>query len=478
MIGRSRGPRVRTASPSRREFLYNLNMGLGAVALSALTQQEQARAGVLSPKPAHHPAKAKRCIFLLMEGGPSHIDTIDPKPRLERLHMTEFVKDRSKFEASMNTGKRYFVKSPFEFRRAGKLGIEINSLFESFADQVDDVCFYRGLQATSVNHPTALYHLNTGNRFGGDPAIGSWTAYGLGTENENLPAFVVLPDSAYPQGGAANWSNGFLPAHYQGTPLRAEGAPVLDMTPPDYVTPEQQRANLDFLGRLNRGHQQQHPEHAELEARIAGYELAFRMQAEMPEAVDISSEDPKTLAMYGIGGDNKDADAIGRRCLLARRMIERGVRFVQVMAGGWDSHDYIQKAHGARMRAVDKPIAGLLADLKRTGLLDETLVVWAGEFGRSPDNGIRGAAKAWGRDHNAPAMACWIAGGDVPRGKIVGATDETGREAVEVVHPLKNFHVTLLHLLGLDDARLTYFAQGRDKQLSQTGGELIRELVG
>lgn len=464
-------------TPSRREFLYSLGSGLGLAALTAITQQEQLRAGVLSAKPGHHPAKAKRCIFLLMEGGPSHIDTIDPKPRLGDLHMTEFVKDRTKFEASMNTGKRYYVKSPFEFKRAGQLGIEINTLFESFSDCVDNVCFYRGLQATSVNHPTALYHLNTGNRFGGDPAIGSWAAYGLGTENENLPAFIVLPDVAYPQGGAANWSNGFLPAHYQGTPLRAQGAPVLDMTPPEYVTEFQQRANLDLLGELNRRHQQTRPEHDELAARIESYELAFRMQAEMPEAIDLDAEDEATKALYGIGGENKDADSIGRRCLLARRLVERGVRFVQVIAGGWDSHDYIEKAHGARMRAVDKPIGGLLKDLERRGLLDDTLVVWSGEFGRSPDNGIRGADKAWGRDHNATAMACWMAGGGAPRGKIVGATDETGREAVEVAHPLKNFHVTLLHLLGLDDARLTYFAQGRDKQLSQTGGELIEELI-
>jgi len=470
---------VLTASPSRRELLYNLGAGLGAVALTAITQQEQARAGVLSPKPGHFPeAKAKRCIFLLMEGGPSHIDTFDPKPALQKLHMTEFAKDKTRFEASMNTGKRYFVQSPFEFQRAGGLGVEMNSLFANLAGHADKMCFYRGLQAQSVNHPTALYHLNTGNQFGGDPAIGSWVTYGLGTENQNLPAFIVLPDLAYPQGGAANWSNGFLPAYYQGTPLRSQGAPVLDMNPPAYVSEAEQRANLDFLGSLNRMHLKRHPEHDELNARIESYELAFRMQAEMPEAIDIDSEDPKTLEMYGIGGENKDADAIGRRCLLARRLVERGVRFVQVIAGGWDSHDYIEKAHGSRMRAVDQPIAALLTDLERTGLLDETLVVWSGEFGRSPDNGVRGGDKAWGRDHNATAMAYWMAGGGAPRGKIVGATDETGRTAVEVAHPLKNLHVTLLKLLGLDDTRLTYFAQGRDKQLSQTGGEVIRELIG
>ena len=472
-----RANKIFTAQPSRREFLYNAGMGLGTAALSAMLQQQSARAGVLSPKQGHHPAKAKNCIFLLMEGGPSHIDTFDPKPKLADLHMTEFVKERNKFEASMNTGKRYFVRSPFEFRRAGKLGIEINASFERFAECVDDVCFYRGLQATSVNHPTALYHLNTGNRFGGDPAMGSWVTYGLGTENENLPGFVVLPDLAYPQGGAANWSNGFLPAYYQGTPLRAQGEPVLDMNPPEYVSEQQQRATLDFLGEMNRRHGERHPEHAELAARIESYELAFRMQAEMPGAIDIDAEPESTRQLYGVGSDNTGIDSIGRRCLLARRLVERGVRFVQIGVSGWDSHDYIEKAHGARVEAIDQPIAALLKDLKRTGLLEETLVVWAGEFGRSPDNGIRGAGKAWGRDHNAPAMAFWMAGGGAPRGKIVGATDETGRTAVEVVHPIKNLHVTLLHLLGLDDAKLTYFAQGRDKQLSQTGGELITELV-
>ena len=452
-------------------------MGLGAVALTAMLQRDRAQAGALTPKGGHHAAKARNCIFLLMEGGPSHIDTFDPKHKLADLHLTEFVKERNKFEATMNTGKRYFVRSPFEFRRSGQLGIEINAKLREFSECVDDICFYRGLQATSVNHPTALYHLNTGNRFGGDPAIGSWVTYGLGTENQNLPAFVVLPDLAYPQGGAGNWSNGFLPAHYQGTPLRSQGSPVLDMRPPPYVTEFEQRETLDFLGQLNRRHMERNPRHDELSARIESYELAFRMQAEMPEAIDIDAEPKATREMYGVGSEDSEVDSIGRRCLLARRLVERGVRFVQVIVSGWDSHDYIEKAHGARLDSIDRPIAGLLKDLKRTGLLEDTLVVWAGEFGRSPDNGVRGGGTAFGRDHNAPAMAFWMAGGDAPRGKIVGATDETGRTAVEVVHPIKNMHVTLLHLLGLDDARLTYFAQGRDKQLSQTGGELIRELV-
>jgi hypothetical protein len=467
-----------TASPTRRELLFNAGMGLGTVALTAMLTEQARAASALAPRTPHHSAKAKNCIFLLMEGGPSHIDTFDPKPKLDQLHMTRFQKERNKFEANMNTGERYYVKSPFQFRRAGKMGIGINLLLENFAGVVDDVCFYRGLKAESVNHPTALYHLNTGNQFGGDPALGAWVSYGLGTENQNLPAFIVLPDVAYPQGGAANWSNGFLPGHYQGTTLRPEGAPILDMAPPPGVTAERQKANMDLLRSLNRLHQERHPDHAELAARVESYELAFRMQAEMPNVVDLSRESQATLEMYGIGGPNKDAEALGRRCLLARRLVEQGVRFVQVIAMGWDSHDYIDKAHGSRLRAIDKPVSALLKDLKRKGLLDETLVVWAGEFGRSPDNGIRRGSEAWGRDHNAHAMSVWLSGGGVKAGEIVGATDEVGGSAVEVVRPLRDFHVTLMHLLGLDDAKLRYFHAGREKQLSQVGGHVIRELLG
>ncbi len=459
------------ATINRRELLFGSGMGLGAIALSAMNDSP------LAPKVPHHAAKAKNCIFLLMEGGPSHIDTFDPKPKLAQLHMTRFQKERSKFEASMNTGERYYVKSPFEFKRAGKLGIEVNTLLPNLAQCVDDICFYRGMKVESVNHPTALYHLNTGNQFGGDPALGAWVSYGLGTLNQNLPSFVVLPDVAYPQGGAANWSSGYLPAYYQGTPLRAEGAPILDMTPPAHVTPAQQAANLGFLKELNQHHLSRHPEHAELAARIESYELAFRMQSEMPGVVDLNRETAATREMYGIGGADRDADSLGRRCLLARRLVQSGVRFVQIIAGGWDSHDYIEKAHGSRLRAIDKPIGALLKDLKRTGLLDETLVVWAGEFGRTPDNGIRRGSTSWGRDHNPNAMALWMAGGGVKAGSIVGATDDVGGAAVESVHHLRDFHVTLLHLLGLDDSKLRYFHAGRDKQLSQVGGQVIRELL-
>lgn len=454
---------------SRREWLFGSGVGLANLALSSLMADDA--------RIPHRPAKARKCIFLLMEGGPSHIDTFDPKPALEQLHMSEFQKDRTRFAAAMNTGRRYYVRSPFAFHRAGRLGVPVNRLFERFSRVVDDVCFYRGLQAESVNHPTALYHLNCGNQFGGDPAVGAWVTYGLGSVNRNLPAFVVLPDKAYPQGGAANWSNGYLPAQYQGTALRSEGAPVLDMHPPPGVAEAEQRANLDLLSTLNRAHQQRHPLDGELTARIASYELAFRMQAEMPGVADLANEPKETLDLYGVGHPDAEVDSIARRFLLARRMVRAGVRFVQVIVSGWDSHDYIEAAHGARIRALDRPMAGLMADLKRTGLLDETLVVWAGEFGRSPDNGIRAELKAWGRDHNAKAMPVWLAGGGAPRGKVVGATDEVGGTAVECVHPLKDFHVTLLRLMGLEDARLTYFHAGRNKQLSQTGGDAIGELI-
>ncbi len=458
----------------RRDFLFQTGYGLGSIALSALLHQEQARAGVLSPKPPHHPAQAKACIFLLMEGGPSHIDTFDPKPKLAELHLKEFVR-QDRFASQMESGKRYFVQTPFQFRRAGRMGMEISEHFEQLAGCVDDICFYRGAVGESTNHPTALYHLNTGNQFGGDPAMGAWVTYGLGTLNENLPAFVVLPDVMYPQGGAGNWSNGFLPAHYQGAALRPSGIPILDLDPPPGVTRERQRANLNLLAELNREHQKRHPEHAELAARVESYELAFRMQAEMPLAVDLAKEPEETRRLYGL--DHADTEGFGRRCLLARRLVERGVRFVQVIASGWDSHDDIATAHRNRMRAVDRPIAGLLQDLKRRGLLESTLVIWAGEFGRSPDNGIRRGGIAYGRDHNATAMTIWMAGGGVKAGHISGATDEIGQKAVEITHPLKDLHVTFLHLLGLNDAKLTYFHAGRFKQLSQTGGSVIRELL-
>jgi hypothetical protein len=465
--------------PSRREAFCSLGASLGSVALTALlgrgavAEGRPSPAGPLAPKPGHLPARAKSCIFLMMEGGPSHIDTFDPKPKLSGLHLTTFTRQGER-KSAMESGKRYYVASPFRFRRAGRCGAELSEPWVELERVVDDICFYRGAQVDSVNHPTAMYQMNTGNRFSGDPSIGAWVTYGLGSPNEDLPGFLVLPEVSYPQGGAANWGNGFLPAAYQGTPLRPKGAPIVDLRPPAGVTPEHQRANLDLLAALNARHEQDHPHAAELAARTASYELAFRMQMQVPGLLDLDGESPRTRELYGIG--REPTDAFGRKCLLARRLVERGVRFVQLYAGTWDSHDYIERAHGNLIRAVDRPITALLLDLKRRGLLDETLVVWCGEFGRSPDNGVR-QGTAFGRDHNARAMTIWFAGGGVRAGYTVGATDELGATAAECVHPIRDVHVTILRLLGLDDNRLTYYHAGRFKQLSQFGGQVIPELI-
>ncbi|MBW3539909.1 MAG: DUF1501 domain-containing protein [Planctomycetes bacterium] len=464
--------------PSRRDFLYGLGATLGTVAFNALLLADEHRssttAGPLAPKPPQVPPRARACIFLFMEGGPSHIDTFDPKPKLRDLHLKEFIRE-DRFASAMASGKRYYIASPYRFRKVGEAGLDLCEHFEQLAAVADDLCVYRGCVGESIDHPTACYHMNTGNRFGGDPAFGAWTAYGLGSENQNLPAFVVLPEVAYPQGGAANWSNGFLPAYFQGTALRPTGSPLLDMTPPPGVTRDVQRKNLDLLAAVNEADRQRHPHHDALAARIESYELAFRMQSTVPGVIDLTRETPHTLEAYGIG--RPETDSFGRRCLLARRLVEAGVRFVQIYAAGWDSHDYLERSHAARIRAVDRPIAALVADLKQRGLLDETLVVSAGEFGRSPDNGLRGGGKTAGRDHNARGMTVWLAGGGARAGAVVGATDDIGHEAVEVVRPIKDLHVTLLNLLGLDDNRLTYFHEGRFKQLSQTGGAVIRELL-
>ncbi|MBA3313691.1 MAG: DUF1501 domain-containing protein [Planctomycetaceae bacterium] len=461
----------------RREFLFGLGATLGTVAFNAMLRGEEPRSdtGPLSPKPQQVPAKAKACIWLSMAGGPSHLDTFDPKPKLDELHLKEFQR-QDKFASAMASGKRYYVKSPFRFRRVGESGLEMCEHFAHLAKVADELCVYKGCVAESIDHPTANYHINTGNRFGGDPAVGSWVSYGLGTLNADLPSFVVLPEVTYPQGGSANWSNGFLPAHHQGTPLRATGSPLLDLTPPGHVTRDDQRANLDLLASLNRDHHTRHPQHDELAARMESYELAYRMQSVVPDLIDLGQETQHTLDAYGLGVE--PTDTFGRRCLLARRLIEKGVRFVQVYAEGWDSHDYLERSHSRRIEATDKPIAALIADLKQRGMLDETLVVWGGEFGRSPDNGIRSGGIAYGRDHNAKAMAMWMAGGGVRAGHVVGATDEIGASAVECVHPIRDLHVTILRLLGLDDNKLTYFYGGRFKQLSQIGGSAIPELIG
>jgi hypothetical protein len=456
----------------RRDFLYGLGSSLGALALTDLQAAERKPASPLASRQPMLEPKAKAVIMLFMEGGPSQADTFDPKKKLSELHLSESTRTKG-----LATGKRFFVGSPFKTQKAGSAGIEMCDQWKFLADPAvaDELCVYRGCQAESLNHPEALLHMNTGSRLGGDPGLGAWTTYGLGSENQNLPGYVVMTELAMPQAGPANWTNGFLPAHFQGTRLRSTGSPILDLNPPKYKSREHQRRAFDQLAMLNAQHAELHPEHAELAARMESYELAYRMQMAVPGIIDIDSEPEHVQKAYGL--ERKETSAFGRQCLMARRLVEKGVRFVQIFSGGWDSHDYLEKGHSSRIASVDQPIAALIKDLKARGLLEDTLVVWTGEFGRTPDNNYRGGVTALGRGHNADAMNMWFAGGGVKRGAVVGATDDIAAEAVEVVHPIRDVHITMLNLLGLDDNKLTYFHAGRYKQLSQFGGELIPELL-
>ncbi len=458
-------------SITRRQMFHGIGATLGSLAFTDLLAKERVATSPLAPRNSMLQAKAKNVIMLFMEGGPGHMDTFDPKPKLTEMH-----KQESKLTDGQETGFKFFVGSPFKFNKVGQNGIEMCDQWKYLADPyvADELCNYRGCQAESLNHPEALYHMNTGSRLGADPALGSWVTYGLGSVNQNLPGYVVMTELAYPQGGARNWSNGFLPANFQGTRLRPEGSPILDLNSQPFKTREHQRRFLDEMAFLNEQQAAKHPEHKDLAARMESYELAYRMQMEVPELVDIQGESDATRDMYGL--NDKDTATFGRQCLLARKMIEKGVRFVQVFSGGWDSHDYLERAHSERIRSVDRGMAALIRDLKQRGMLEDTLVIWTGEFGRTPDNNKRGGVYSLGRGHNNHAMTMLMAGGGVKPG-IVGSTDDLGLKAVETVHPIRDLHVTLLHLLGLDDNKLTYYHAGRYKQLSQFGGQVIKELI-
>ena len=458
----------------RRDFIYSLGASLGSLAFSSILRGEEQdkNTSPLAVKKPMHKARAKNVIMLFMEGGPGHMDTFDPKPELTQRH-----KQESKLEFGQEEGFKFFVGSPFGFRKAGDNGIEMCDQWVHMADPyiANELCNFRGCQAESLNHPEALFHMNTGSRLGGDPALGAWATYGLGTENQNLPGYVVMTELALPQGGPTNWSNGFLPPHYQGTRLRPQGSPILDLAPQAFKSRAHQRRALDELARLNDQHLKSlGAEDQRLNARMSSYELAFRMQVEVPGVVDLSKESEKTLEMYGMNQD--ETKVFGRQCLMARRLVESGVRFVQIFSGGWDSHDYLERGHSSRIKSVDKPMAALIRDLKQRGMLEDTLVIWTGEFGRTPDNNKRGGVYSLGRGHNSRAMTMLMAGGGVKPG-VHGATDELGSSAVDCVHPIRDLHVTLLHLMGLDDNKLTYFHAGRFKQLSQFGGEIIKEIV-
>ena len=474
---------------SRRDFLFRAGEGVSGVALAALLQQDSLLAsdgacdaeGVVSPtapQDPHFKPRAKAVISLFMSGGVSHVDTFDHKPMLEKHHGEPLT---GKGRVRVRQGyPGPLMRSPFEFQRHGKSGKLVSNLFPHMGSMVDDLAFVHSCQGRSNDHVLAHYEWNTGSVLMGHPSVGSWVTYGLGSENQSLPGFVVVYDHrGGPFSGPSNWSSGYLPATYQGTVFRSQGDPILDLRPPGkLVSPEQQRARLDHLAKLNQEHAKRHPGSSELAARIASYELAYRMQGCAPEAVNISDESEETKRLYGM--DDPATEPFGRQCLLARRLVERGVRFVQLYSGAlrqqnidtWDAHSNLVENHTLHAGEVDKPIAGLIKDLKRTGLFDETLVVWHSEFGRMPIS-----QRGVGRDHNPHAMTAWMAGAGIRGGQSIGATDEFGYKAEQQVLTYHDIHATMLHLLGIDHTRLTYFFNGRHMRLTDVHGDPIPQIV-
>jgi hypothetical protein len=430
--------------------------------------------GPLTARPPHFPAKARSVIYLFMHGGPSHLETFDPKPDLQRLSGQPLPASFGPVATRRKVAHNPLLATQRTFRKCGNSGIEISDFLPLLSDCADDLAVIRSCWADSVNHPQAVYEINTGSILMGKPSLGSWVSYGLGTENQDLPAFLVLPDPAGGiKGGPPAYGAGFLPASHQGTLMRSGDRPILDLRAPEGFSVEAQRGVLDLVGRLNAHHLADRGQDAELEARIQAYELAFRMQSEAPEAVDVVRESAATKRLYGL--DDPRTAEFGMRCLMARRLVERGVRFVQLYSGdvnGWDAHDDVEANHATMCGRTDKPVAGLLKDLKGRGLLSSTLVIWGGEFGRMPMS-----ESGRGRDHNPHGFCYWLAGGGAKGGTVHGATDAVGlRAAVDRVH-VHDLHATILHLLGLDHTRLTFPHNGRDDRLTDTAGEVIRSIL-
>ncbi len=453
---------------TRREFLWQAGGGFAGLALIDLLTKDNALAGELAAKPPHFPAKAKHCVFLFMNGGPSHVDTFDPKPALTKYN-------GKKYDGQCKVGSNgrpvgHLAQTTFEFVKHGQSGLPISSIYPHLGEHADDLCVLRAMYTDTAAHASGCIQMNTGNVIIGKPSLGSWLSYGLGTENENLPSFVVMTDPrGGPIGSASNWSGGFMSAAYQGTMFRSEGPPLLNLATPKGTSAETQRRGLDLLKALNQEHvkQTKGPADSELLARIESYELAYRMQTSAAEAVDIDKEDAATREMYGL--DKKLTADFGRKCLITRRLIERGVRFIQLYSGGghiedtWDGHNDCISNHKLHAGETDQPIAALISDLKRIGLWDETMLVWGGEFGRTPTS--EGVGRP-GRDHNWHGFSMWLAGAGVKGGQAIGATDELGFAAVEDRAHVSDLHATILHLMGLDHRKLTYFHQGVDQRLT------------
>ncbi|HTI50046.1 MAG TPA: DUF1501 domain-containing protein [Planctomycetaceae bacterium] len=427
----------------------------------------------------HHPAAAKRVLLLFMSAGVSHIDTFDHKPALAKYHGQALEGKGNITDVFFRTPGK-LMKSPFAFQQYGQTGKWVSEIFPHQAAHVDELTFIHSMVAEQNSHGPAMYHMSTGFSRNGYPSMGSWVVYGLGNESRDLPAFVTMMDRGMPPSAAANWGNAFLPAKYQGTVFRGEGNPILDLRPPGSYSPEKQKASFEFLARLNDEHARANPGDTELAARIEAYELAARMQLSAPEVADLSRETAATRALYGVDRPDRQQATFSRICLLGRRLLERGVRFVTIYCGGsnnipdinWDGHANLEKNHRLNALISDQPVAALLTDLKQRGLLEDTLVVWTGEFGRTPTS-----EGADGRDHNISGFTLWMAGAGLKPGFAYGATDEIGFRAEENPVPICDWHATLLHLLGLDHERLTFYHNGLAQRLTGVKGRVVRDLL-
>lgn len=467
---------------SRRDFLCRGGGGFGALAFSYLLGRDgffshAANVAVnplepLGAIPPHYLGKAKSVIWVFLEGGPSHLDLFDPKPALKKLAGQPMPESFGRPITAMGTAGNTIMPTQRTFKQHGQSGIWVSDWYPHVAQHVDKIGVLRSCWADGLNHVGSVCQMNTGSVLAGRPGLGSWAIYGLGSSNQSLPAFVVLTDANEVVGGPKNWSAGFLPAFYQGTQFRNNGTPIFHLAPPDTVGDKQQRGKLDLLAGLNRFFGADKQEDSELAARLNSYELAYRMQTAAPEAMELSQESEVTKNLYGC--DEPETRKFGTNCLLARRMVERGVKFVQCYSGsgsGWDAHSNIEANHSKNCKASDKPIAGLLTDLEARGLLDSTLVVWGGEFGRTPFN-----EKSDGRDHNPWGFTMWFAGGGIKGGTVVGTTDEIGLRAVEDPAHVRDIHATILHAMGLDHEKLTYLHNGRDERATINGGRAVKKL--
>ncbi len=470
------------AAQSRRDFLLRAGGGFGSLALWSLLSRE-AKAGTVEPaianplagKMPQFAAKAKSVIWCFLDGGPSHLDLFDPKPTLTKLAGQPLPASFKRPMTAMGkTAYTPLMASQRKFAQHGESGIWVSDWYPEIAACVDDMAVIRSCWADGLTHVGSVCEMNTGSILMGRPCVGSWLLYGLGAECDNLPGYVVLTDySQEPPGGNRQWSTGFMPSTFQGTKFREGKTPILNVSPPDGYSDVRQRGKIDFIQQVNRQHLESRGGDGDLEARIASYELAYRMQAAAPEATDLSAETDDTLALYGL--DQQETASNGRNCLLARRLVERGVRFVQLYMGSgskWDAHTDVEGNHSQYCRETDRPIAGLLKDLKRRGLLESTLVIWGGEFGRTPMS-----ESGTGRDHNPYGFTMWMAGGGIKPGTVYGATDEIGLYAVENKAHIHDIHATILSLLGLDHESLTFSHNGRDERLTITSGQVIKDII-